>query len=780
MKNNIFYTFFLIFIFLNLNLTAQELEISSSNVQYDDQTKITIFEGGVIVVDEKGNKLFSEYAKYNKLNELIETVGPTKIITSGGYEVLSANINFDNKKKLIQSNYKTQIIDTDGNKTLIDMFDYSILTSIFFSKGNIKVYDVNNNNYNFSEIYIDEKNKKIIGSDVKAFLNQDDISISDENEPRFFANAMVLSENISTFEKGIFTYCKNRKNDKCPPWTLQSKKIKHDLAKKTIYYDNVILKVYDFPIFFAPKFSHPDATVKRRSGLLVPSLSNSNTLGSGINVPYFWNIADDRDLTITPKIYLSENPLFLTEYRQDFKNSSLIVDAGYTLGYKKKDNKKTSGGRSHFFANFKKDLIDKKEVKSNLSAKVEKVSNDTYVKIHDINTSLVDKNKTVLENSINYTYQNKDFYAEVTPSVFEDISKKGNLRDEYLLPLTIEKNILSSNKYGFVDLASNLRIRNYQVNKQMNLFVNDFNWKSNNWINKLGFENYFEGLVKTVNYEANKTKEFKNDNTNSELNSALGFFGKLPLFKNDTYNKNYYTLTPRFLLRYAPGHMRDMKSGGKLNYGNLYSLDKINKIDVVESGLSATLGFEYKKRKLDKENNISNEVFSFSAGQVIKDQENMDIPSSTSLDQKFSDLVGETNYNVNDKIKLNYNFALDQNYKELNYNEIGTDFNFESAKFNVSYLQEKNHIGNQEYVQSGMDYKLNNSSELSFDTKRNLLTSSAEFYNLSYNYINDCLKAGVAYRREFYTDRDIDATNTLMFTISIVPFAQINSPGLSR
>jgi LPS-assembly protein len=95
-------------------------------------------------------------------------------------------------------------------------------------------------------------------------------------------------------------------------------------------------------------------------------------------------------------------------------------------------------------------------------------------------------------------------------------------------------------------------------------------------------------------------------------------------------------------------------------------------------------------------------------------------------------------------------------------------------------LQEKNHIGNQEYAQSKVDYNLNNFSELSFSTKRNILTSSAEFYNLSYNYINDCLKAGIGYRREFYTDRDIRPANTLMFTISIIPFAEINSPSFTQ
>jgi len=135
---------------------------------------------------------------------------------------------------------------------------------------------------------------------------------------------------------------------------------------------------------------------------------------------------------------------------------------------------------------------------------------------------------------------------------------------------------------------------------------------------------------------------------------------------------------------------------------------------------------------------------------------------------------------LNSKLNFSYNFSIDQGYKNFNYNEIAADYAFDKAKFNLGYLQEKNHIGAQEYLKTGVDFKLNNSSEISFDTKRNILTSSAEFYNLSYNYINDCLKAGLAYRREFYTDRDIEPANRLMFTISIIPFAQIDSPSLSK
>ena len=158
----------------------------------------------------------------------------------------------------------------------------------------------------------------------------------------------------------------------------------------------------------------------------------------------------------------------------------------------------------------------------------------------------------------------------------------------------------------------------------------------------------------------------------------------------------------------------------------------------------------------------------------------MDIPSSTSLEQRFSDIVGVSKYKINNKMNLNYNFSIDQSYKDFNYNEIGADYMLDKVKFNLSYLEEKNHIGNQEYVKTGADFKINDSTEFSFNTKRNILTSSAEFYNLSYNYINDCLKAGIAYRREFYTDRDVEPVKTLMFTISIVPLAEINTPAFSK
>ena len=49
------------------------------------------------------------------------------------------------------------------------MFNYNSIKNILFSKGEIKLEDKNKNIYKFNQIYIDEKKKKIIGSDAKIF-----------------------------------------------------------------------------------------------------------------------------------------------------------------------------------------------------------------------------------------------------------------------------------------------------------------------------------------------------------------------------------------------------------------------------------------------------------------------------------------------------------------------------------------------------------------------------------------------------------------------------------
>tara|TARA_A100001015_G_C14981037_1_gene709455 strand:- start:277 stop:1851 length:1575 start_codon:yes stop_codon:yes gene_type:complete len=522
---------------------------------------------------------------------------------------------------------------------------------------------------------------------------------------------------------------------------------------------------------------HPDPTVKRRSGFLMPIGSDNSNLGSAIATPYFWALGKDRDLTFTPRIYNRENPLYLAEYRHDFAKSYLEINSGYTNGYKKKTERKSFGSKKHFFGSFVTNFYNETNKKSDLKINIQQTNNDSYLKLYDVQSSLVDKDINVLENTLDFNYSEDDLFFSATFGAFENLNNEGNKKYEYLLPyLSLDKNILSNDSIGTVDFTSAFRVRNYDVNKQTELFVNDINWNSKKYKTGSGFVNQFLGIFKNLNYSSNNVSGYK-ENTNSEITGAIGYLSKIDLVKSGKNETKKNFLTPKILLRMAPNHMKKIDSG-RLTYSNLFNMSKFNEIDILEGGLSASIGFDYATKIFDKNTKTISDKFLFSAGQVISDKEKKDMPSSSSTDQRFSDIVGKSKYNVSNNFNINYNFSVDQGYKEFNYNEVGVDFKFGISKFNINYLEEKHHIGNNEYVSSDIELNLDESNNLNFSLKRNLLTNSSEFYNFSYNYLNDCLKAGLVFRREFYRDKDLEPVDSLMFKISLIPFTDINTPNL--
>ena len=191
----------------------------------------------------------------------------------------------------------------------------------------------------------------------------------------------------------------------------------------------------------------------------------------------------------------------------------------------------------------------------------------------------------------------------------------------------------------------------------------------------------FISKIKNVNYETKNKLNFKENNT-SEIHGAIGYLSKLQLIKDNGPNgKNL--LSPKIFLRYAPGTMRKESDGSRLTTDTAFAIDRSNENFNMEKGLSAAIGFDFEINERDKK-------FEFSVGQVINDKENKNMSSVSSLNDKLSDLVGSSNLQLNENLSLKYNFSLDQNYNDLNYNEIETVMNFNNLNLNFNYLQEKN------------------------------------------------------------------------------------------
>jgi LPS-assembly protein len=368
-------------------------------------------------------------------------------------------------------------------------------------------------------------------------------------------------------------------------------------------------------------------------------------------------------------------------------------------------------------------------------------------------------------------HQTEKVFFSLDASIFETTKETYEDKYEFILPeITFDTNLFNNDKFGSLDLQSNLKVRSYETNKLENFLINDFDWESKEFNFNSGVNSKFLANLKNINYEAKNISKFKEKTTN-EFFGSLGILTDINLEKISDNAK--HSLTPKMLLRLSPGSMRKKENGSRLTPLSAFNINRSENINDYETGISGTLGFDYKIIKEDSN-------FDLSIAQVINEKENNKIADKTSLNEKLSDLVGSSKYVVNKNIDIKYDFSVDQNYQDLNYNEIGTTLKYNALDFNFGFLQEKKHIGNQEYFKTKIDLKNKENGLFSFETKRNLITNSSEFYNLSYEYLNDCLRAGLVFRREFYNDSELEPENSLLFKITLMPFGNINSPTFSK
>jgi LPS-assembly protein len=153
------------------------------------------------------------------------------------------------------------------------------------------------------------------------------LQVESPNSTHFSAPRAERAGETTVFERGSYTACDACKDDPSKPrlWQVRAKRIIHDNEEKTVYYEDASLEFLGVPIAYVPLLWSADPTVKRKSGFLNPQLTYRSQLGAGIGIPYFWAIAPDYDLTITPTLFTRQGPFLTGEFRQRFENG------GYTL-----------------------------------------------------------------------------------------------------------------------------------------------------------------------------------------------------------------------------------------------------------------------------------------------------------------------------------------------------------------------------------------------------------------------------------------------------------------
>ena len=762
-------------------LTDNNIEILADKFEYNKITSRLIAKKNVVIIDSlnkvviKANKII-----YLKNEEKFLTEGKTEITVEDKYIINSMDVVFLRNEKQISSDKHTSLIDDKNNFYTTEKFRYLAKTRLF--RGNqINIITNNKDEYFFEDALINLETNELQGKDLEVNFNNNTFD-NNENEPRLKGNKALSNKNETIVSKGSFTTCKKRPNNKCPPWLIEAKEVRHDKIKKIIYYKNAWLKIYDVPVLYYPFFFHPDPTVKRQSGFLTPQIGESQILGSSAYIPYFYVISDSKDLTFKPRIFSNNKYSIQAEYRQVTKKTDSIFDFSLTQGHKSSEND-NEDSRSHFFSNSTMDLDFLSFDKSNLEVQLQKTSNNTYLKLFNLESPLFGDGKKRYENFtsstvstlnsfINLTANSDDLDFTTSVEVYEKLDSGNNDRYEFIFPnYNLNKNIETNNILrGSLSFNSSGSQHLFNTNVKETQIINDLLYQSHDKFFTNGIKNNYNILLKNSNSDGNNSTKFKNK-TQSEMLSLFIFESSYPLLREGLNFNNY--LTPKLSLRYSPNSMKNLKSEDRrIDINNIFSLDRIGYSGTVESGQSLTVGAEYlKSRKINEkeENEYPTDLLKLSLATVFRDEINENIPNTSSLGEKSSDVVGYIGFSPNSFFSSNYDFSLDNNLNVLKYNSLDALFTVNNFITSFKYLEENNNIGDKHYIESNTSLKFNENSSIAFSIRKNKKIDLTEFYDLIYQYKNDCLTAAIKYKKDFYTDNDLKPTEQLFFSLTIVP-----------
>ncbi len=222
-------------------------------------------------------------------------------------DFVADQVSYDPKSKLAVATGR--VIITYGPYTLnATRVTYNRDTDEFTANGSVELREPNGNILLAQKIDLKQKFKAGFASHIKALLNND-VIISARYAKR-------IDGHITIFTDSHYTACGDLKTRSGKPiWELVADQSTHDQTTHDITEINPRLKIGGVTVAGLPYLVHPDPTVKRRTGWLMPKFKSGHPYGVGVVVPYFKVIAPNKDLTFSPMITSKQGPVADVEWR---------------------------------------------------------------------------------------------------------------------------------------------------------------------------------------------------------------------------------------------------------------------------------------------------------------------------------------------------------------------------------------------------------------------------------------------------------------------------------
>ncbi|MDX2083482.1 MAG: LPS assembly protein LptD [Rickettsiales bacterium] len=559
-----------------------------------------------------------------------------------------------------------------------------------------------------------------------------------------------VSPEITVFNSSIFSICPNpeigsnnslagKEKDLI---SIKSEKITINRTKQNFKVKNAVVRLYDFPVFYTPYLKSALPSKERESGFLAPSYIQ-NKFGLGFQTPYYFNIAPNKDSTLTPYIN-PNNDLYIikNEFRHltSYGSYKIIPEIANNKIIYSNDATTISRSRSPYRWNLQGDGLFDFTNNTGLDFTVNNVYDRNYLRDYHNNYA----GYTMSKINADYIYQ-RDYFSVKTMRFQELENPLTEKASPIILPMIDshietkplgagEKFALTSNTIA-ITRTDGLQYRRATVIPEMNL---PLNLKGNLFTLNTKIQTDFYSLENSFKGNNAVNNNFNSTAFNNKPEVSLNW--SLPLIKrlknNSILIEPMANIVSSTFKKSANGFPNEDSNNSELTVSNLFVSDRIAGFDRNESGTRTSYGF-----RTSFFNQYGGE-YGLTLGQSFrfKDQA-QDVSIRGFNDNNKSNIIGLASYKLKKLFYISYAFQLNESNYQNEVNEINASLTLDRLTFTSNYLlllSNSQNLLKKEQLSFSSKFKFTTKTSASLSATKDMVTGRVLTRAIAFNYEGCC------------------------------------------
>ena len=576
--------------------------------------------------------------------------------------------------------------------------------------------------------------------------------------------------------RAVYTNCKvcNQPGKRTPLWQVEASRVIYDEPDHRIFYNDAVIDAFGIPVFYTPLFSNSDPTVRRASGILLPELADSSTLGWYTRIPIYISLNDSQDFTIAPMITSKQGDVLETEYRQRWNNGGFWLQPSVAYNPRGGDFDNLPQTYSSFFGAGQLQMDD--TWKAAFDAQV--TSNETWLELYKISQA------QRLQNDIYVEGVSGRSRFEITGYFFQGLlAADDNQEFPVVLPLVdytyIPEGDLFGGNFRFeFNTASIAR----QVGEESQRGTAEVTWElplvtSNGQLLTLvadtrgdiyHIDNPQLGAVPTDSHYISRGLPY----------AAIDW--RWPFISSSPSGNLSYVFEPIAQFIGAPyggnpvGIPNEDSTDFQFDETDIFSFNRSPGYDLVETGPRMNTGF--RTQMIYPSGSVQLLV-----GQEFRLKPDPIFAADSGFSGTSSDLVGRLTVNFLPHFDFTERVDVNEGSGTLERNEVYVDAYYGRSTLEISYLKvpeeevtlglpTREEVNAQALVNVWEDWMVYAAGQ------RDLQTSTMIADELGFGYDDECIGISISYRRTYTTDRNVPPSTDVLVRFNLKTSDQPETP----